>query len=29
VTDSYGRYISAIYAGRFDSYHGQKFEVIG
>jgi phospholipid transport system substrate-binding protein len=29
VTDSYGRYISAIYADRFDSYHAQKLEVIG
>jgi phospholipid transport system substrate-binding protein len=29
VIDSYGRYISAIYAERFDSYHGQKLEVIG
>jgi phospholipid transport system substrate-binding protein len=28
VTESYGRYISAIYADRFDSYHGQKLEVI-
>src|SRR6516162_5014061 len=24
VTESYGRYISAIYADRFDSYAGQK-----
>jgi phospholipid transport system substrate-binding protein len=29
VTDSYGRYISAIYAERFDSYEGQKLEVTG
>jgi phospholipid transport system substrate-binding protein len=29
VTDSYGRYISAIYAERFDSYHGQKLLVTG
>jgi phospholipid transport system substrate-binding protein len=29
VTDSYGRYISAIYAERFDSYHGQKLQVTG
>jgi phospholipid transport system substrate-binding protein len=29
VTDSYGRYVSAIYAERFDSYHGQKLEVTG
>jgi phospholipid transport system substrate-binding protein len=29
VTDSFGRYISAIYAGRFDSYYGQKLEVTG
>jgi phospholipid transport system substrate-binding protein len=28
VTDSFGRYISAIYADRFDSYSGQKLEVI-
>jgi phospholipid transport system substrate-binding protein len=27
--DSYGRYISATYADRFDSYAGQKLEVIG
>src|SRR5580700_4428198 len=27
VTDSFGRYISAIYADRFDSYDGQKLEV--
>ena len=26
---SFGRYISAIYADRFDSYEGQKLEVIG
>ena len=24
ITDSFGRYISAIYADRFDSYAGQK-----
>ena len=29
VIDSFGRYISAIYAERFDSYHGQKLEVTG
>jgi phospholipid transport system substrate-binding protein len=29
VTESYGRYISAIYADRFDSYGGQKLEVTG
>ena len=29
VTDSFGRYISAIYADRFDSYAGQKLEVTG
>jgi phospholipid transport system substrate-binding protein len=27
VTDSFGRYISAIYADRFDSYAGQKLQV--
>src|SRR5262249_54502741 len=27
MTESYGRYISAIYADRFDSYAGQKLEV--
>ena len=29
VTESYARYISAIYADRFDSYNGQKLEVTG
>jgi phospholipid transport system substrate-binding protein len=29
LTESYGRYISAIYADRFDGYAGQKFEVKG
>ena len=29
VTESYGRYVSAIYADRFDSYDGQKLEVTG
>jgi phospholipid transport system substrate-binding protein len=29
VSESYGRYISAIYADRFDSYNGQKLEVTG
>jgi phospholipid transport system substrate-binding protein len=29
ASDSYGRYISATYADRFDSYAGQKLEVIG
>jgi phospholipid transport system substrate-binding protein len=29
ITDSFGRYISAIYADRFDSYNGQKLEVTG
>ncbi len=28
VTESFGRYISAIYADRFDSYDGQKLEVM-
>jgi len=28
VTDSFARYISAIYADRFDSYAGQKLEVM-
>jgi phospholipid transport system substrate-binding protein len=28
MTDSYGRYISAIYAERFDSYGGQQLQVI-
>jgi phospholipid transport system substrate-binding protein len=27
VTESYGRYISAIYAERFDNYSGEKFQV--
>jgi phospholipid transport system substrate-binding protein len=27
VTESFGRYISAIYADRFDSYNGQRLEV--
>src|SRR6516162_7516193 len=27
VTESYGRYISAIYADRFDSYSGEKLQV--
>jgi len=27
VTESFGRYISAIYADRFDSYSGQQLEV--
>jgi phospholipid transport system substrate-binding protein len=27
MTESYGRYISAIYAERFDSYEGQKLRV--
>jgi phospholipid transport system substrate-binding protein len=27
ITESYGRYISAIYAERFDSYAGQKLQV--
>ena len=26
VTESFGRYISAIYADRFDSYAGQKLQ---
>ncbi len=26
VTESFGRYISAIYADRFDSYAGQRLE---
>jgi phospholipid transport system substrate-binding protein len=29
MTESFGRYISAIYAGRFDSYAGQKLQVTG
>jgi len=29
VSESFGRYISAIYADRFDSYDGQKLEVTG
>ena len=29
VTESFARYITAIYADRFDSYAGQKLEVIG
>src|SRR6266480_7807833 len=29
VTGSFGRYISAIYADRFDSYAGQKMQVTG
>jgi phospholipid transport system substrate-binding protein len=29
VTKSFGRYISAIYADRFDSYAGQKLQVTG
>ena len=29
MTESYGRYISAIYADRFDSYDGQKLQVTG
>lgn len=29
VTDSYGRYISAVYADRFESYDGQKLQVTG
>ena len=29
ATESYGRYIAAIYADRFDSYTGQKLEVTG
>jgi phospholipid transport system substrate-binding protein len=29
VTERFGRYISAIYADRFDSYAGQKLQVIG
>ncbi len=29
VTESYGRYVSAIYADRFDSYHGQQLRVTG
>jgi len=27
ITESFGRYTSAIYADRFDSYNGQKLEV--
>jgi phospholipid transport system substrate-binding protein len=29
MTESYRRYISAIYVDRFDGYAGQKFEVMG
>jgi phospholipid transport system substrate-binding protein len=29
MTEGFGRYISAIYADRFDSYAGQKLEVTG
>jgi phospholipid transport system substrate-binding protein len=29
MTESFGRYISAIYAARFDSYAGQKLQVTG
>src|SRR5271167_3202334 len=29
MTESFGRYISAIYADRFDRYNGQKLEVTG
>jgi ABC-type transporter MlaC component len=29
VIESFGRYISAIYADRFDGYAGQKLQVIG
>ena len=29
MTETFGRYISAIYANRFDSYEGQKLEVTG
>ena len=29
ITESFGRYISAIYADRFDSYAGQRLEVMG
>jgi phospholipid transport system substrate-binding protein len=29
VTESFGRYLSAIYADRFDGYGGQKLEVTG
>jgi len=29
ATQSYERYISAVYADRFDSYNGQRFEVNG
>ena len=29
MTESFGRYISAVYADRFDSYAGQKLEVTG
>jgi phospholipid transport system substrate-binding protein len=27
MTETFGRYISAMYADRFDSYSGQKLEV--
>jgi phospholipid transport system substrate-binding protein len=29
ATDSFGRYLAAIYADRFDNYAGQRLEVTG
>jgi phospholipid transport system substrate-binding protein len=29
LTESFGRYVSAIYADRFDSYGGERFKVTG
>jgi phospholipid transport system substrate-binding protein len=29
LTESFGRYVSAVYADRFDSYGGEKFQVTG
>jgi hypothetical protein len=29
VTESFGRFIAAIYADRFDSYAGQTLQVTG
>lgn len=29
ITDAFGRYLAAVYADRFDSYSGEKFEVQG
>ncbi|MGH7088256.1 MAG: ABC transporter substrate-binding protein [Stellaceae bacterium] len=29
VTQAYGRYVTAVYAGRFDGYSGERLEVLG